>query len=848
VSATRKIVLFTATLAAAATVLYVTVVSQQATVTSHVQVAWPLLAIAFALADSFAVHVEVRDNAHSFTMNELPLMIGLFLCTPEQLIAARLVGMVVGLVIIRRQRPLKACFNLALSMLETVTALMVFLLIANGLGASSGAGAWTAAIVAAVVTNLLQSAAITAVIRLSGGSGSPGMAARMALMGILTAVTTASLGIVTVIVIESDPIGLLLIAAISGLMFAAYRGYAVQSHRYANLEKLYELTRKLACAPDLADSMRVTLEEARELVRAAESELVLFQGVDDAGPAVLVRLTADGQVQMVNDGLGDDDKVRTKVVSTGHGVVITRTTHDVAERAYLNQRGLVDLVVVPVFRGGNIVGTLAAHNRLGDVSSFDAEDVKVFATLAHHLGTAIENARLIERLRTEVSQKEYQSLHDTLTGLANRDLFVARTNDALRESRAGGWSVAVMLMDLNRFKDVNDTLGHHHGDLLLQEVAQRIGIVLPEPGLIARLGGDEFVVLLPQLRNDSQAEEIASRIQVALQQPMVVDRVQLAVSAAIGIAVAPAHGNEVSTLLQHADIAMYNAKEKGDGGIEIYDAGHNRHSTRRLALAGELQTAIADGLLEVFYQPKADLVTGRFTGVEALVRWEHPKHGPIPPDEFVPLAEGTGQMRAMTALVIGRVLEQARLWHEQGIDLPISVNLSTSSLIDLDFAGQIEAMCKARNVKPNVLLLEITETQMMADPARTVRLLESLAQLGIEFSVDDFGTGYSSLSYLQRLPVHEIKVDKSFVLGMTADDANTKIVRSIVDLGHNLGLRVVAEGVEDRLTWDALAAMGCDIAQGYYLSRPLPGAQLTAYLLTQSATNPDRGLPVGSRR
>jgi diguanylate cyclase (GGDEF)-like protein len=848
VSATRHIVLFTATLAAAAVVLYVTVVSHQATTPPPVHIAWPLLAIAFALADSFAVNVDLRDNAHSFTMNELPLMIGLFLCTPEELLAARLVGMVLGLVIIRRQRAVKAFFNLALSMLETVTALMVFLAITDASGHSNGAVAWFAAIVAAVAINLVQSAAITTVIRLSGGSGTPVMAARMALIGMLTAVTTASLGIVTVIVIEKDPVGLLLIAAIAGLLFAAYRGYVIQTQRYANLEKLYELTRKLACSPDLADSMRVTLQEARELVRASESELVLMQGVDEAGPAVRVRLTGNGEVEMITDELGDDDLVRSKVVASGNGVVITRTTHNVAHREYLRARGIVDLVAVPVFRNGTIVGTLAAHNRLGDVSSFDDEDVKVFATLAHHVGTAIENARLIERLRTEVSQKEYQSLHDTLTGLANRDLFIARANDALRESRAGGWNVAVMLMDLNRFKDVNDTLGHHHGDLLLQEVAQRIAIALPEPGMIARLGGDEFVVLLPQLRNDSQAEEVAARIQVSLQQPMILDEVQLAVSAAIGIAIAPEHGTEVSTLLQHADIAMYNAKEKGDGGIELYDSDQNRHSPRRLALAGELQAAISDGLLEVFYQPKADLATGKFTGVEALVRWDHPQHGPIPPDEFVPLAEGTGQMRAMTALVLGRVLEQSRSWRTQGIELPISVNLSTSSLIDLDFAGQVAAMCEARDVEPNVLVLEITETQMMADPARTVRLLESLASLGIEFSVDDFGTGYSSLSYLQRLPVHEVKVDKSFVLGMTANDANAKIVRSIVDLGHNLGLRVVAEGVEDRLTWNALADMGCDIAQGYYLSRPLPGAQLTAYLQTNSVTNPERAERVGSRR
>ncbi len=832
-TATRRIVAFSFLLAALAGMLLL-VVARLSPALTEARVAWPLLAIAFALADSFAVHVEVRDNAHSFTMNELPLMIGLFLCTPGQLVAARVVGMLVALVVVRRQRPLKALFNLSQSLLDTASALLVFLLLVTALGRSSGAGAWAAAILAAVVVNLLQSVAITTVIRLAGGPGAPGMATRMAVIGVLTAVTTASLGIITVIVIETDVVGVILISAIASLMFAAYRGYAVQNQRYANLEKLYELTRKLACSPDLEDSMRVTLQEARQLVRSEESELVLFQGVDDAGPAVLVRLTSSGELQMSTDEQGGDDAVRTKVVATENRVVIPRTTHDVDERAYLQRRGLVDLVAVPVFQGGVIVGTLAAHNRLGDVSSFDEEDAKVFATLAHHVGTAIENARLIERLRTEVSQKEYQSLHDTLTGLGNRDLFVARTSDALRESRAGGWSVAVMLMDLNRFKDVNDTLGHHHGDLLLQQVARRIGTALPEPGMIARLGGDEFVVLLPQIRNQGQAEEIAIDIQTALQEPFIVDRMQLAVTAAIGIAVAPAHGNEVSALLQHADIAMYNAKEIGDGGVEVYDADQNRHSTRRLALAAELQTAIANGELEVFYQPKADLRTGALVGVEALLRWEHAKHGAIPPDEFVPLAEGTGQMRAMTALVLDRVLAQTAAWRDAGIELPVSVNLSVRSLIDLDFAGQLHALCRRHGVEPSVLVLEITETQMMADPARTIRILERLASLGIQLSVDDFGTGYSSLSYLQRLPVHEIKVDKSFVLGMTADDANTKIVRSIVDLGHNLGLRVVAEGVEDRITWEALAALGCDIAQGYYLSRPLPGPQLTTWLRTQS--------------
>ena len=824
--ATTKIVLFSLSLAGLAALLALVAVRGHNSVVGSAPVAWPLLAVGFALADLFAVHVELRDNAHSFTMNELPLMVGLFLCSPGQMIFARVAAMLVALVVVRRQRPLKTLFNLALGTLETVSMVTVFLIAVKPLGNASGALVWGGAIAAAVIVNLINSAAIAVVIRLSGAPHEPGSAARMALFGALTAVGMASLGIACVIVIENDPIAVALIAAVAGVIYVAYRGYATEAQRYGNLEKLYELTRKLACSPSLEDSMRFTLQEACELVRAEESELTLLENGENSTSMVRVRLTKERELQMISE-VHAADSVHATAMQTQGAVVISRTTNDPTERRYLAANRLLDIVVVPVFQSGAVVGTLAAHNRLGDVSTFDDEDAKVFATLAHHVGTALENARLIERLRTEVAQKEYQALHDTLTGLGNRDLFTARAEAALRESHAGGWQVAVMLMDLNRFKDVNDTLGHHHGDLLLQQVAERVTHAMSPTATIARLGGDEFAMLLPQIRSTAEAEHAAIAVQTALQHPFVVGRVQLAVNAAIGISVAPAHGTDVSTLLQHADIAMYNAKDNRDAGVEIYDAENNRHSTRRLTLAAELQAAITERELEVYYQPKADLSTGRIVGVEALARWQHPQHGPIPPDEFVELAESTGLMRQMTTLVLELALDQIREWGAVGLVLPVSVNLSARSLLDVDLAEQLEAMCRAHSVDPRHLILEITETQMMADPQRTISLLERIAELGIEVSIDDFGTGYSSLAYLQRLPVHEIKVDKSFVLAMTADDTNTKIVRSIIDLGHNLQLRVVAEGVEDRYTWDTLEALGCDIAQGYYLSRPLPAHQLT---------------------
>ena len=334
---------------------------------------------------------------------------------------------------------------------------------------------------------------------------------------------------------------------------------------------------------------------------------------------------------------------------------------------------------------------------------------------------------------------------------------------------------------------------------------------------------------------------VANRMQHAIQQPFMIDDLHLAVTGSIGVAIAPLHGETTAALLQHADIAMYQAKDAPEADVALYDNEQNQHSQRRLTLAAELRAAIEADALEVHYQPKANLATGQLIGVEALLRWQHPTYGPIPPDEFVPLAERTGLIRPMTLLVLRHALAQLRTWHDMGLpELHMAVNLSARSLMSAELADDVEDALRTADVPAHALTLEITETEMMADPSRTIPVLDRLAAMGIEISVDDFGTGYSSLSYLQRLPVDELKIDKSFVLGMTTSAANLTIVQTIIDLGRNLNLRVVAEGIEDAITWDTLASLGCDIGQGYFLSRPTPPARLTPWLLTRAEHSRNR--------
>jgi diguanylate cyclase len=434
-------------------------------------------------------------------------------------------------------------------------------------------------------------------------------------------------------------------------------------------------------------------------------------------------------------------------------------------------------------------------------------------------------ASVARRFRRVADEHERLALHDPVTELPNRILFVDRVQQALLGARRESTVVALLLLDLDRFKEVNDTLGHHQGDLLLAKVAARLRGLLRTTDSCARLGGDEFALCLPGLSGADGALAAARRLREALAEPFELGGISLAVEASIGVALFPEHGGDAETLIQHADVAMYLAKEAG-ADCELYASERDRSSPERLALVAALRDAIESDQLVLHYQPKLRPADGTVIGVEALVRWRHPQRGLIPPADFIPIAERTGLYRPLTHWVLGQALRQAAAWRAQGRVLSVAVNLSARSLLDPELPQTVAALLREHDVEPARLELEITETTLMADADRAQELLAALRELGVRISLDDFGVGYSSLAYLKHLPVDAIKIDRSFVLAMDEDAADAAVVRSTIALAHNLGLTAVAEGVECEAALRQLAELGCDLAQGFHMSRPLPVEEL----------------------
>ena len=435
----------------------------------------------------------------------------------------------------------------------------------------------------------------------------------------------------------------------------------------------------------------------------------------------------------------------------------------------------------------------------------------------------------VQRAGRQALIAERLSLHDALTGLPNRVLFRARTEQAIHGAARTGNGLAVMLLDLDRFKEINDTLGHHYGDEVLRQVGARLGDLLGEEDTVARLGGDEFAILLSSVESPVKGAAVAASVRRAIAQPFDVAGVRLELGASVGIASFPEHGQDVDVLMQRADVAMYQAKE-GRTGVERYARELDGNSVQRLALAGDLRVALERSEFILHYQPKVDLQSGQVMGAEVLLRWAHPVHGWLAPDDFVPLAENTGLIVPLTCYVLDNAVRQLGLWRADGIDLSVAVNLSARTLVEHDLPDQIEAMCRQWSVPTDRIVLEITESMVVADPKRTLPVLARLHELGLEISVDDFGTGYSSMEYLKRLPVREVKIDRSFVTPMANDARDAAIVRCTIDLARSLGLRVVAEGVETPEVLARLGAMGCDQGQGFTISRALPAPQFTAWM------------------
>jgi diguanylate cyclase (GGDEF)-like protein len=431
----------------------------------------------------------------------------------------------------------------------------------------------------------------------------------------------------------------------------------------------------------------------------------------------------------------------------------------------------------------------------------------------------------IYRAGKEASRSEHAAHHDALTGLPNRIAFREAVTDALTEKNG---SSCVLLMDLNRFKDVNDTLGHRYGDLLLERIAERLCEGLDSNQALARLGGDEFAIFSP-VADPEDALRFAQNVLSAMRTSFELEQFVVDTEASVGVALFPDDGIDLETLLQKADVAMYQAKET-QTGVALYDESFDHHSPAKLALTSDLRAALEGNQMVLWYQPLLDLTSGRLSAVEALVRWEHPDLGLLHPAAFLEIAEHTSLIKPLTQKVLDSALAQLAQWLDMGIDVTVAVNISTRVLADQEFSQSVFASLATAGVPPSRLKLEVTESALMSDPRLARSVLQELDQVGVEVSIDDFGTGYSSLAYLTELPVAEVKIDRSFVTRMAPGSREEIIVTSTIDLGHHLGLRVVAEGVEDAAKLEQLRELNCDLIQGYHVGRPVPAEQATSRL------------------
>ena len=528
-------------------------------------------------------------------------------------------------------------------------------------------------------------------------------------------------------------------------------------------------------------------------------------------------------------------KLVTTLVSSPSAGIPDRT-----ERSALVSGGTLLEVFTPVRLNGSVVAAVEFYQPWKPVQQIISSQTREMLLIvgagllllwAGLLSVVLSASR---KLRIQSAENRQFASHDSLTGLPNRKLLGELGQLALQAGVRSGRPVGVLLLDLDNFKEVNDTLGHHSGDLLLQQVAARLSGTLRGGDSVARLGGDEFVVLLTDLRLAAEAEAAAQRIIGALSDPFVIDEVSLDIEASIGVATSPQHGTEMESLLQHADIGMYVAKASRSG-VAVYSPETDRRTPRQLGMLGQLRRAVNDSSqLVLHYQPKVALATGELKGVEALVRWQHPTEGLLLPAEFIPLAEQTGLIHPLTVLILEQALVQSKIWSDAGLRLPIAVNISARNLLDTTFPALVGRLLREHHAEPANLELEITESAIMVDPEKAIAVLIRLRALGVVLTIDDFGTGYSSMTRLAKLPVQQLKIDQSFVTHMTADSKDAAIVRSCIELGRNLGMTVVAEGVETAGVWNQLMALGCDQAQGYFLGTPMPAEGIAAWVVAEA--------------
>ena len=824
----QRIWLLAAGVAAAAVALFAVVVAPLPGPAAVSAIPWPAWVLAFAVSEALVVHVHLERDSHTFSLSDLVLAAGMCLAAPAHVVSAHVLGTGLSLVVHRRQRGMKLAFNVAQFALSGSLALVAHAALADP---SPGVGHrdWLAVLVGVLVCTLTADLCILLAISFSSGRPDARSFLEMLALSLPFTLGSAAVGLALARTAVADPAAMALLALPMLLIIVAYRAYTRAREQQANLRLLHEVTSRLHQSGDLTAGLTDFLTAVRSAFHAGGADLVLL-GEDDA--QVSLSRSQHDAAPLVLAPLDDAADARRLVrLTTLSGALSTRTgTREGAPLdAYAREHGLKDAMVSVLRTEDRVHGLLLVTDRLGEVARFTAADLALLETFAQHVATSLERGRLEENLRQVIDlqgQLRHQAMHDGLTGLPNRTLFLDRTEQAVRgAARSSAWP-ALLYLDLDGFKPVNDTHGHEAGDQLLRTVAARLAGCVRAGDTAARLGGDEFAVLLEGPIDDATVQEVVDRIRTQLAVPVDLGEGRIAtVGASIGIAIADADTRDADALVRQADSAMYSAKRQGGNAARVHRPDLDPGADSPEDPAEELARAVRDGELSVVYQPLIDLRSGRPTGAEALVRWDHPS-GTRMPDSFIGLAEETGLIVDIGAQVLREACAQAARWIHARPDAPglmVTVNLSARQLADQRIVEDVRAALAAAGLPAGHLVLEITETVLMRDREAAAETLWLLKGLGVRIAIDDFGTGYSSLAYLRRFPIDMLKVAREFVSGLGQDAHDDVITRAIVDLADTLGLLTVAEGVETQQQYEFVTALECDIAQGYLFARPVPG-------------------------
>jgi diguanylate cyclase (GGDEF)-like protein len=782
---------------------------------SKLHVPWFALAIAFVLAESCALHLQFRGNTQTFTPDEVLIVIALFALTPWHLIAAYLIGGAVALGLIRRVKAFKLLFNLGHWALSTAVAVLVFRALSIP-GEPLAVHNWFAAIAATLCAALVSLAAISCAIAILEGPPAAAGVIRGVLFGLLGTLVDAVLGLGAVILLAESPIDLLLLAGPVAIVFVAYRAYLRETTRSRALEFLYSASGLLTGAEDFEGGLLALLDFSRQTFHAELAEVVLVGDAGDVtyrtsfGPGDQSRALDTADAKLVNS------VIEIAIANDAASLLRPQPGDALALRDGIE---IGSLLIAPLGDDEGVRGALLiARERGAVVEKFDREECRLFETFANHLGATIEKSRLstsLAQLQMLERKLAHQAYHDSLTGLANRALFHERVDQALAAAPDSESAVTVLFIDLDDFKTVNDTLGHAAGDELLRQVAHRIASCLGPDDTAARLGGDEFAVLLPQAAHEVAARAVADRILVALGDPIEVEGQPIVTHASIGIA-SHVGATDGAELMKHADVAMYTAKRNGKGRFDEFQPTMSLTVARRHQVRVGLERAISRGEFIVHYQPVIDTTTGGVIGTEALVRWKDPARGLTPPSEFVGVAEETGLIVPIGRYVLREACRQAASWATLMPNLRLFVNLSARQLTDPDLVDDVRSALSAARLHADQLFLEVTETAMMQNLEEARATLAALKELGVGIAIDDFGTGFSSLSHLRQLPIDVLKIAKPIIDAICDSRADEAFVRTIVELGHVVGLEVIGEGVETVEQYARLVEMGCDFVQGFY--------------------------------